>query len=105
MKGIRLIYVLVLSLVFYGVASAIEATDELIVHDVNSVVHTDEGQEAPQHLDDGADHCTHCCHAHVSNLQAASSNLSLAPSTQRFLAVTRNIENLILGPPTPPPDA
>ena len=31
MKGIRLIYVLVLSLVFYGVASAIEATDELIV--------------------------------------------------------------------------
>lgn len=105
MKGIRLIYVLTLSLLFYGVASAIEATDALMVHDMNSIAHTDDGQTATQHLDDGADHCTHCCHAHVSNLHASSANSGHALSTQQFLAIPLHIDNPILGPPTPPPDA
>lgn len=105
MKAIRLIYVLTLSLLFYGVASAIEATDALMVHDMNSVAHMDDAQAVAQHLDDGADHCTHCCHAHVTNLHAASSNSGLAISSQQFRAVPLHVDNPILGPPTPPPDA
>jgi len=82
-----------------------EATDELIAHDVNSSVHMDDAQTQSQHLEEGGDHCTHCCHAHVGNVLLQASNSNPAISNQRILAETLHIDNPISGPPTPPPNA
>lgn len=104
MTKIQLTYTLILTLLFYNIANGIEMVDELGAHHVGSMLHQSDVQASSPHMDDGDDHKTHCCHAHVSNVYSQKFYVENFVLHQQIRAEPRHIKNHILGPPTPPPD-